>query len=68
MQSRKISANSPFAERKQIADRKLLCRIFYRNLPSPGRIFPPSWAHKSNSFLYQILVLTSWAESWLFGY
>jgi hypothetical protein len=29
-QSRKINANSPFAERKQIADRKLLCRIFLK--------------------------------------
>jgi hypothetical protein len=27
-QSRKISANSPSAERKQTADRELLCRIF----------------------------------------
>jgi hypothetical protein len=26
--SRKINANSPFAERKQTADRKLLYRIF----------------------------------------
>jgi hypothetical protein len=38
-QSREISANSPFAERKQIADRKLLCRIFWRNLPPPDEIF-----------------------------
>jgi hypothetical protein len=57
-QSRKISANSPFAERKQIADRKLLCPIFRRNLPSPERIFLPSWSHKLDSFLCQILVLT----------
>jgi hypothetical protein len=31
-QSRKISANSPFAERKQTADRKLLCRILLKKL------------------------------------
>jgi hypothetical protein len=29
-QSRKISANSFLAERKQIADRRLLCRIFLK--------------------------------------
>jgi hypothetical protein len=29
-QSRKISANSPLAERKQTADRELLCRIFLK--------------------------------------
>jgi hypothetical protein len=29
-QSRKISANSPFAERKQTADHKLLCRILLK--------------------------------------
>jgi hypothetical protein len=29
-QSRKISANSPFAERKQTADRKLFCRILLK--------------------------------------
>jgi hypothetical protein len=29
-QSREISANSPFAERKQTADRKLLCRILLK--------------------------------------
>jgi hypothetical protein len=38
MQSREISANSPFAERKQTADRKLFCRIFLKK-PSSGRIF-----------------------------
>jgi hypothetical protein len=32
MQSREISANSPFAERKQTADRKLLCRILLKKL------------------------------------
>jgi hypothetical protein len=32
---------------------------FWRNLPSSGRIFSPSWTHKSDSFLYQILVLTT---------
>jgi hypothetical protein len=31
---------------------------FCRNLPSPGRILLPSWAHNSDSFLCQILVLT----------
>jgi hypothetical protein len=30
----------------------------WRNLPSYGRIFSPGWAHKSDSLLYQILVLT----------
>jgi hypothetical protein len=29
-QSREISANSPLAERKQTADRKLLCRILLK--------------------------------------
>jgi hypothetical protein len=58
-QSREISANSPLAERKQIADRKLFCRILKK--PSfPGRIFSQSWAHKPDSKLYQILVLTLW--------
>jgi hypothetical protein len=36
MQSRKISANSPSAERKRTADRKLLCRIFLKK-PSFSR-------------------------------
>jgi hypothetical protein len=59
-QSRKISANSSSAERKQIADRELFCRIFPKK-PSFFRTdFLPSWAHKSDSFLYQILVLTVW--------
>jgi hypothetical protein len=31
---------------------------FEENLPSSGRIFSPSWAHKSDYLLYQILVLT----------
>jgi hypothetical protein len=31
---------------------------FCRNLPSSGRILLPSWAHNSDSFLCQILVLT----------
>jgi hypothetical protein len=59
-QSRKISANSPHAERKQTADRELLCRIFLEK-PSffQTDFFSPSWAHKSDSFLYQILVLTT---------
>jgi hypothetical protein len=57
-QSREISANSPFAERKQIADRKLLCRILLKKPSFPGRIFSPSWAHKPDSLLYQILVVT----------
>jgi hypothetical protein len=59
MQSRKISANSPFAERKQTTDRKLLCRIL---LKKPSffwtDFFSSNWAHKSGSFLDQILVLT----------
>jgi hypothetical protein len=50
--------NSPFAERKQTADRKLLCRILLKKPSFSGRIFSPSRAHKSDSFLYQILVLT----------
>jgi hypothetical protein len=57
-QSREISANSPFAERKQTADRKFLCRILLKKPSFSGRIFSPSWAHKSDSFLYQISVLT----------
>jgi hypothetical protein len=57
-QSREISANSPFAERKQTADRKFLCRILLKKASFSGRDFLPSWAHKSDSFLYQILVLT----------
>jgi hypothetical protein len=31
---------------------------FWRNHPSAGRIFSPSWTHKSDSLPYQILVLT----------
>jgi hypothetical protein len=58
-QSRKISVNNPFAERKQTADRKLLCRIL---LKKPyffwTDFFSSNWVHKSGSFLYQILVLT----------
>jgi hypothetical protein len=33
-------------------------KSFWRNLPSLDGIFLPSWAHKSDSLLYQILVLT----------
>jgi hypothetical protein len=63
MQSRKIGANSPPAERKQIADRGLLCRIFLKK-PSFFRTdFSLSWAQKSDSFLYQILVLTILIEA-----
>jgi hypothetical protein len=57
-QSLEISANSPFAERKQIADRKLLCRILLKKPSFSGRIFSPSWAHKSDLLLYQTLALT----------
>jgi hypothetical protein len=57
-QSHEISANSPLAERKQIADRKLFCRILLKKPSFPGRIFSPSWAYKPDSLLYQILVLT----------
>jgi hypothetical protein len=42
MQSREISANSPFAERKQTADRKFLCRILLKKPSFSGRIFSPS--------------------------
>jgi hypothetical protein len=38
-QSREISANSPLAERKQIADRKLFCRILLKKPSFPGRFF-----------------------------
>jgi hypothetical protein len=38
-QSREISANSPFAERKQTADRKLLCRILLKKPSFSGRDF-----------------------------
>jgi hypothetical protein len=58
MQSREISANSPFAERKQTADRKLLCRILLKKLSLFRTDFSSSWAHKSDYFLYQIFVLT----------
>jgi hypothetical protein len=57
-QSHEISANSPFAERKQLPTASFSVKSFWRNLPSPGQIFPPNWAHKSDSSLYQILVLT----------
>jgi hypothetical protein len=57
-QSREISANSPFAERKQTADRKFLCRILLNKPSFSGRDFLPRRAHKSDSLLYQILVLT----------
>jgi hypothetical protein len=62
-QSREISADSPFAERKQIADSVPLCRIFLRKPSFFQTDFSPSWAHKSDSFLYQILVLTIVARS-----
>jgi hypothetical protein len=57
-QSREIIANSPFVERKQLPTANSSAESFWRNLPSSGRIFLPSWAHKSDSLLYQILVLT----------
>jgi hypothetical protein len=57
--SRKISANSPFAERKQTADRKLFCRILLKKTFFFWTDFLSSWAYKSDSFLYQILVLTT---------
>jgi hypothetical protein len=57
-QSRKISANSSLAERKQTADREPLYRIFLKKPSFFWTDFSPSWAHKSDSFLYQILVLT----------
>jgi hypothetical protein len=57
-QSRKISANSPFAELKRTADRKLFCRILLKKPSFLRTDFSSSWAHKLDSFLYQILVLT----------
>jgi hypothetical protein len=48
MRSCEISANSPFAERKQTADREHLCRIFLKKPSFSGQDFPPSWAHKSD--------------------
>jgi hypothetical protein len=74
-QSRKISANNLPAERKQIADRGLLFRIFLKKPSFSQTNFSPSWAHKSDSFLYQILVLTSsswfnefwWTITWLWS-
>jgi hypothetical protein len=57
-QSCEISANSPIAERKQTADRKFLCRILLKKPSFSRRDFLPSWAHESDSLLYQILVST----------
>jgi hypothetical protein len=58
-QSRKISANSSPAERKQTADCELLSRIFLKKPSFLQTDFSQSWAHKSDSFLYRILVLTA---------
>jgi hypothetical protein len=61
-QSREISANSPFTERKQIADHKLLCRIL---LKKPFFFWTDFFhqAHKSDSLLYQILVTDAGAKA-----
>jgi hypothetical protein len=50
-QSHEISANSPFAEWKQTADRKFLCRILLKKPSFSGRDLLPSWAHKLDSLL-----------------
>jgi hypothetical protein len=39
MRFREISAHSPFAERKQTADRKFLCRILLKKPSFSGRDF-----------------------------
>jgi hypothetical protein len=51
-------ANSPFAERKQTADRKHLCRIFWRKSSPVEWDLSPNRAHKSVPLLYKFLVLT----------
>jgi hypothetical protein len=55
-QSRETSADSPFAERKQTADREPSAKSFKETFLQTD--FLPSWAHKSDSFPYQIFVLT----------
>jgi hypothetical protein len=72
-QSRKINANSPFAERKQTADRKLFCRIllkkpsffwtdFFIKLGPQIRLLPvPNFG--VNTKLYEIVVPTLYGTS-----
>jgi hypothetical protein len=57
-QSHEISVNSPLAKRKQIADRKLLCRIL---LEKPSFLWTDFFTRLGPQIrlpLYQILVLT----------
>jgi hypothetical protein len=59
--SRKLhfkNANSPFAERWHIADRKHLYRILWGDFPCRMVFSLPNSAHKSVPFLYKFLVLT----------
>jgi hypothetical protein len=50
--------NSLLAERKQIADRGLFCRIHLKKPSFRRTDSSPSWTHKSDSLPYQIFVLT----------
>jgi hypothetical protein len=59
MRSHEISANSSLAERKQnCRPRASLPNLFEETFLVWTRFFLPSWAHKSDFLLYQILVLT----------
>jgi hypothetical protein len=57
-QSRKISATVSLPNESKLQTADSFVESFWRNLPSSGRIFSPNWTHKSDSFPYQILVLT----------
>jgi hypothetical protein len=51
--------NRFLAERKKIADRRLFCRIHLKKPSFRRTDSSPSWTHNSDSFPYQILVLTA---------
>jgi hypothetical protein len=54
----KSAQTVPLPNGSKSADREHLCRIFLKKPSFSGRDFLPSWAHKSDFLLYQILVLT----------
>jgi hypothetical protein len=54
----KSAQTVPLPNGSKTADRKHLSRIFWRNPPPPDGDFLPNQAHKSDSLLYQFLVLT----------
>jgi hypothetical protein len=54
----KSAQTVPLPNGSKTADREHLCRIILKKPSFSGRDFLPSWSHKSDSLLYQILVLT----------